>query len=465
MIKKLFILSAFFGVSLMANAQIWVQQNTNFTGTSIGVDEISVVDANIVWVKGFNGSGTGDSRRSIYSKTIDGGTTWTAGAIGVTGTIMPSTFAASNAMKCFVAAIDTVSSVASFWGTYDGGATWATVGTILNSSTSFADGVKFWDGNKGFCYGDPTGTPKQFECYYTTDGGTTWTPAVTSVAPSPAAEYGYNGGDCSAIVRGTGIGFIITDHGRVLKTTDYGMNWALTAAPAFSSTAQLASVKIYASSANNIIAANLTTSTSTAWTWVISSDGGASWTSYTPSGKFYDYAMCHLPGTTNRYVSTSPSTTNGAGVSYTVDGGANWTDFTDALLQPSGTNIQCLAVGFYDVTTGWVGNYDAAQSINSILKYHDVTAGVPIQQTLNGNDVNIYPNPSNGLVNFDISGPNAGDINISVFDVMGKLIFNQTLNTHGIMNSFFDFSSYAMGVYLVKLTSGTETTTKKLMIR
>ncbi len=465
MIKKLFFLSAFVGISCISNAQIWTQQNTNFTGTSIGVDQMSIVNATTVWVKGFNGSGIGDSRLRVFSKTTDGGSTWTTGSIGLTGTIMPSAFAASSDLKVFVASLDTVSSVASFWGTYDGGTTWAPITGVLNSATSFADGVLFWDSNKGFCYGDPTGTPKVFEIYTTSDGGTTWTPAVTSVAPSPAAEYGYNGYDCASIVPGTGIGFIMTDHGRVLKTTDYGIHWAVTPASPFTSTAQLASIKIYASSANYILCASLATSTSTAWVWQVSTDGGTTWNSFAPAGTFYDYAMTYIPGTPNKFVSTSPSTATASGVSWSTDGGSNWTDFTDALLQPAGTNIQCLAVAFADVTTGWVGNYDAAQTINSILKYHDVSAGIPIQETLNGNDVNIYPNPSNGMVNFAINGPNAELINVAVYDVMGKIIYTQNLSTNGIFNTSFDFSDYAKGVYLVQLTSGKETTTKKLMIR
>lgn len=460
--KNLLFLAVLLCAAVIANAQTWTQQNTAFPGTSIGVDEISIVNASTVWVKGFNGSGTGPMIRA-FSKTTNGGTTWTAGTIGLTGTIMPYNFATSNGTRAFVIALDTVSSAASFWGTANGGTTWAPVTGILNSTSSFADGVEFWNTTQGFCYGDPIGTPATFEIYTTSDGGASWTPAVTSVTPSPATEYGYNGAECSCVVPGTGVGFIFTDHGRVLRTTDYGVHWAVTPTAPFTSSVYNSN-KIYASSANYIICATYLTSTGV-WTWKYTSDGGTTWNAFSPTGNFYQYAMCYVPGTPNKFVATSPFSTGIMGVAYSTNGGLNWTDFTDALLQPSGSNIQCLGVGFFDVTTGWVGNYDQAGTTNSILKYYDPYAGVNIMQTVNGNDVNIYPNPSNGLVNFAVNGPNSENINVTLFDLMGNIILQKDMNVNGLANTTFDLSTYAKGVYLAQISSGSDVVTKKLVIK
>ncbi|MEI6852112.1 MAG: T9SS type A sorting domain-containing protein [Bacteroidota bacterium] len=458
--KILFSFAALLCVAMISNAQTWTQQNTAFPGTSIGVDEISVVNNNIVWVKGFNGSGTGAKIRA-FSKTTNGGTTWTAGTIGLTGTIMPNNFATSNGTRAFVVCLDTVSSAASFWGTSNGGTTWAPVTGILNSTSSFADGVEFWSQTQGFCYGDPVGTPAAFEIYTTSDGGATWTPAVTSVAPSPATEYGYNGAECSCVVPGTGVGFIFSDHGRVLRTTDYGVHWAVTPTAPFTSSVYNSN-KIYASSANYIICATYLTATTT-WTWKYTSDGGTTWNAFAPTGNFYEYAMTYVPGTPNKFVATSPFSTGIMGVGYSTNGGLSWTDFTDALLQPSGTNIQCLGVGFFDVTTGWVGNYGA--STNTILKYYDPYAGINMMQTVNGNDVNIYPNPSHGMVNIAVNGPNTADISVTVLDLMGNVVLKSNLNVVEKTESAFDLTGYAKGVYLVQLSSGSEVVTKKIVIQ
>ncbi len=461
MMKKLSFLTACLSFACMTQAQVWTSQNTNFSGTSIGVDEISIVDANTVWLKGFNGSGTGGSQIKLFAKTIDGGTTWTPVPFGSTGTIMPACFAASSSQRVFVAAMDTVSSTASFWSTADGGTTWAAVPTLFSATGAFPDGVKFWNGNKGFCYGDPTGTPKVYEIYTTSDGGATWTAAATSVTPTPSTEYGFNGTECAAIVPGSsGVGFIMTDHGRLLRTTDFGVHWALTPTDPFTSAAYNGN-KVYASSANYIICATYLTATTT-WTWKYTTDGGTTWNAYSPTGPFYQFGMCYVPGTPNKFVASSPVTSAAAGVAYSNDGGQSWIDFTDALLQPSGTNIQCLAVGFSDVTTGWVGYYGTT---NSILKYHDISAGVNMFQSLNGNDVNVFPNPSNGLVNISVNGPNNQNIQVSILDMLGNVIASEILNPKLTFQTTIDLSAYSKGMYLVQITSGSEKVVKKLMLK
>ena len=390
--KKNFLLIALFFASIGLNAQYWSQQNTNFSGTSIGVDQVSIVDSNIVWVNGFNGSGTG-SRIKAFSKTQDGGNTWTTGTYtGFGATVYPYVLTAASYTTAFAVAMDTASSSASFWQTTDGGTTWTTVASALNGASSFADGVKFWNSTQGFCYGDPVSS--EFEIYTTNDGGTTWTAVPGANIPDPSAsdEYGYNGFDCAAIVPG-GIGVFLTNKGRVFKTIDYGTTWTTTTDPYTTA----ASGKIYASSANYIILANWATSTSTSYTWKYTTDGGTTWQTFSPSGTFYDYQMCYVPGSPNMFVSTSPYQGT-SGVSYSFDGGLNWTDYLDTLLQPMGPNIQCLGVGFYNTGIGWVGNYDQNGLINSILKYHPAPVGMdagaltilqPSSPTVIGSDVQV----------------------------------------------------------------------------
>ncbi len=464
MIKKLLLFAVVVFVGKSLTAQVWTQQNTQFTdlATYVGVDQISIVDENIVWINGFNGTSTG-GRIKAYAHTNDGGTTWVPGHFTqFTATEFPNVIAASSYDYGYAVVMDTVSSATSFWSTADGGTTWVKKTAMFTGASSFVDGVRFWDSQKGFAYGDPNGG--KFEIYLTSDGGLTWTINSNAPAPSPANEYGFNGFECSATVAG-GIGFIMTDHGRILKTTDYGTTWAPTPTAPFTSPATaFGSNKVYASSANYIICATYVTSTTT-WTWKITTDGGTTWNAYTHAGAFYDFAMCYAPGSPNTFISTSPSTTTTMGVSYSTDGGLNWTDYTDALLQPSGTNIQCLGVGYATQQTGWVGNYDAGAAINSILKYYDPTVGVNLLNTINGNDVNIYPNPSNGVVNFSVNGPNNDNINIKVFDIVGKLVFSEIMNVNGLKNTSYNFSSYAKGMYIAHIQSGNDLKTQKFVVQ
>ena len=459
------------GISISLSAQAtWTQQNTNFTEQvpSTGVDQVDAVSPTIVWVKGFNGA-SGGSPIKAFSKTNDGGNTWTEGHFTqFPTTVMPYVIGAVDYNKAFCIAYDTVTpNYASFWKTVDGGTTWTIVTGILNTgSTTFADGVKFWDGGKGFCYGDPVSG--DFQIYTTSDSGATWTQVpganIPNALTSPSGEYGFNGADCAAILPG-GTAFFITNLGRVFESTDYGIHWSITATRPFTPSVAYGSNKMCASSINNIIVSVFTTSSAT-WSWMNTTDGGATWNTYAPAAPFYTYAMCYVPGSSNEMVATDPDyQTPNEGVAYSTDGGLTWTDYLDATyLQPAGTNVQCLAVGFSDQQNGWVGNYDAGTTINSILYFHDPTAGVTLN-SVNGNDVNVYPNPSNGLVHFSVNGPNKSDINIKVFDMVGNMVFNEKMNVNDFSSTQFDFSGYAKGMYMMQITSGNDIKTQKLVIR
>jgi len=461
--KRNLLLITLLCLSFGLKAQYWSQQNTNMVGTTIGVDQVSIVDSVTVWVDGFNGSGVGGYIHAL-SRTHDGGTTWVPGTYsGFGATVHSAVLCGVTNSKGFCVGYDTVAQSASYWKTIDGGATWTTVTGVLNSSSSFADGVKFWNSHQGFCYGDPVSS--YFEIYTTSDSGATWTAVPTTNIPvaSSTTEYGYNGFDCAAIVPG-GIGFFLSNMGRVFKTTDYGATWSLTATAPYTTVPN--SGKIYASSANYIITSSLTDVTNDVWSWKYTTDGGSTWATFTPaSGNFYTYQMCYVPGTANLFVAASPYSSL-MGVGYSNDGGMNWTDFTDATyLQPAGSNIQCLGVGFFNQKLGWVGNYDQATTINSILKYSNPGGIVGLQSySLNGNDLNIYPNPGNGKVQIAVNGPSNQDVTIRVYDLTGNLIFERILNANGVSSTSYDFSNLSKGMYIVNASSANDQINSKLVI-
>ncbi|MUU78609.1 T9SS type A sorting domain-containing protein [Winogradskyella endarachnes] len=76
----------------------------------------------------------------------------------------------------------------------------------------------------------------------------------------------------------------------------------------------------------------------------------------------------------------------------------------------------------------------------------------------NKNQFSIFPNPTNtGFVN--ISSTNSADINIKVYDVLGKQVISET-----ITNNTLNVSNLKSGVYIVKITQNNASTTKKLVI-
>lgn len=86
-------------------------------------------------------------------------------------------------------------------------------------------------------------------------------------------------------------------------------------------------------------------------------------------------------------------------------------------------------------------------------------------QTLSNNEFTIangfkvYPNPTSlGYVN--IASANSEAISVTVFDILGKQVINQTLN-----NNRLNVSALNSGVYIMKVTQNNASVTKKLIIK
>jgi hypothetical protein len=74
------------------------------------------------------------------------------------------------------------------------------------------------------------------------------------------------------------------------------------------------------------------------------------------------------------------------------------------------------------------------------------------------NDINLYPNPSTGIVHFDT--PNA--VSIAIVDVLGKTVFtaqNVTKETN------VDLSNLQKGVYFAKINGESGSFSKKIILK
>ena len=75
------------------------------------------------------------------------------------------------------------------------------------------------------------------------------------------------------------------------------------------------------------------------------------------------------------------------------------------------------------------------------------------------NTFSIYPNPAkSGFVNITSTGSET--LQATVFDILGKQVINAAVS-----NDRLNVSTLNTGVYIVKLTQGAATTTKKLIIQ
>jgi hypothetical protein len=76
-----------------------------------------------------------------------------------------------------------------------------------------------------------------------------------------------------------------------------------------------------------------------------------------------------------------------------------------------------------------------------------------------------YPNPSSGLVNLRWGLPNAARIDVRVYDMLGREI--ATLAEGSVESGWHDFqwkAEVASGVYIVRLTAGTQTRTRRVLV-
>ena len=85
---------------------------------------------------------------------------------------------------------------------------------------------------------------------------------------------------------------------------------------------------------------------------------------------------------------------------------------------------------------------------------------VGINNTNLSNVVELYPNPTTGIINFKLNAETA--IEITVTDLLGKVISQQ--NIHDSEKHIIDLSGHAKGTYFLKLRSELGTNTQKIVI-
>jgi hypothetical protein len=184
-----------------------------------------------------------------------------------------------------------------------------------------------------------------------------------------------------------------------------------------------------------------TTSTSEKLQVFVSTDCGATWVS---KWARIGTALATVTGTAGSFVPTPSQFTT-----YTVN----------IVSVASNTSVMFRWEFFADATAP--GNNIYLDDINIV---DASTAGIA-QNTIAA-DLNIYPNPSNGLVNVDLSLTEKHMVSVNVTDMLGRAVETISAKSYaaGDVNLTIGSKGYNAGVYMVNINIDGQVITKKVLI-
>lgn len=210
-------------------------------------------------------------------------------------------------------------------------------------------------------------------------------------------------------------------------------------------------------SSSTVCAASSTTLTASGadtYTWSTAGGNAASavftptaMTTYTVEGT----NSCGTGSTTATIDVTSPLTINAttsstmlcAGETATLTASGTATTYTWA---PGGQTTAIVAVTPTTSTVYTVSSSNICGVVTATVNQNvSPCAGI---QELGSANISVYPNPSTGIVNFDITSDLAGNVSLEMYDAIGKLVVKENLTKeHTVLN----LSKLEEGIYIFKM--------------
>jgi photosystem II stability/assembly factor-like uncharacterized protein len=387
----------------------WVSVSAGFSN---GMNDVQFFNSNTGYAlrnKHFYDNNTG------IIKTTNGGYNWSFYPINAGSTILQA-MSFVNELTGFVVGWANGSGYTTFR-TSNGGVNWSNFNPGNNSNLQ---DVCFINSNTGFVVGT-------IYIRKTTNSGLNWSLQTLS--------YNLNGISFPSV----DTGYIVSEPGSVLKTTNCGENWIIKSTLPYglrciyfinNNTGWVAAGRIYKTTNggdNWQIQYNFTPGGFNSMTWVDQNKG------YGVSG-------------------------NGA-IYYSDNGGANW------YTQKSYTGGWLTTVDFVDQNTGWIVGYDGIilhTTDGGLTTLFESINNIPIAFSLSQN----YPNPFNPMTNIRFELPKSGFVELTIYDINGREItklVQQQMNA-GSYSVDWDASYHASGVYFYKLKTEELIETRKMVL-
>ena len=137
--------------------------------------------------------------------------------------------------------------------------------------------------------------------------------------------------------------------------------------------------------------------------------------------------------------------TDGGGVFFSSDNGANWTAVNNGL---TNTNVHSLAISGTNIFAGTDGGGVWKRPLSELNGIKEISS--------NKHNIVIYPNPNKGK--FTIA--QTGNIkSIEIYNVMGEIVYKSRTS-----NTKIDISAQPKGIYFVKVDNGKKIHVEKFVL-
>jgi photosystem II stability/assembly factor-like uncharacterized protein len=432
---------------ILVNVNEWVSQVSGFPTPSRAVTFISAVDSNIVWASAWNANNLGGAPCSDFTRTTNGGHTWTPGVITDSDGLYTSMIFAIDSLKAYTAMYRlSGNKPMGIYVTSDGGVTWARqTSASYSNAASAPDVVHFFNINDGVCFGDVVSG--EYEIYTTTNGGTLWTKVPGGNIPNPQSSEMGIVGYYSAVNDTIWCG---TSRGRVYRSVDKGYHWTVSTAAAMSG-------KYVKPEFRNGSHGLLQDENSGAGVLCETFDGGLTWTRVNYTGPNYSGDIAYVPGTPNTWV-RSGYLGGALGCAYSFDGGHAWTSFVGTagsmFCQMDWVNNHC----------GWSGGVNTNATVGGIHKFIGYLAQNPVGiaplPAAGQIELSVFPNPAHARAMVKTSGP---ILEISVCDMKGNIV-PVVVKPLSAGLSTMDISRLKAGIYLVSVKSVAGISATRLLV-
>ncbi len=446
--KKLYVFFLVAFCSPFSGSAQWQSYDPGFPDT-VGTSFLDVVNNDVVWSIGVR-YGVDEclfspfvSEKCYFTRTADGGTTWQTGEIPLGTVPFLANISAIDANTAWMCGLDAGGGGAKVLKTNDGGTTWEHQATAaFDPAASWVNFVHFRSPAAGVVMGDPR--DGYFEIYTTANGGDLWFRVPESNIDEPlAGEFGYNG---AFDVVGNNYWFA-TNMGRVYRSTNGGTTWTA------HQTTLPDGFFIAFSDVNNGLLAQVTTfdCSTTPPTYGFSmsrtSDGGLTWSDATPADNdFAITALRYVKGTPNVVMTLRESNLSGGYFTWvSLDHGATWAAVSN------GQNVGWM--DFVDGNTGWGGEYQMLDNKTEMFKY----TGDPLSGLFHAKPleavVDVFPNPTDGVLNLSIESSTAEDFVIRIRDMIGRQLQRMETGKTAQFRQLLDLQQFPTGIYTLTVSS------------